>query len=172
VGYSYGLRNETSYSEAVAIVDLIGLLPDDNPNMPHSVVKTCKKGDLASPYVVQANPNWKVVAHTSVVYEGGDAKAAASSTASGGSRAKPSDGSHAPAGGDGEGSGGGEVPGGGSGGQKTGTGSAAAPSSPSGGSSQGTSAGKGFNSLGIIKLALPLWAAIWMGSVIAMSAGI
>lgn len=49
---------------------LIGILPDDNPDMPHSVVLGCKAESPDGPYAITANPNWKVVGRKSVVYEG------------------------------------------------------------------------------------------------------
>jgi hypothetical protein len=46
------------------------VLPDDNPDMPHSVVEGCTPPKIPQPYVVKANPNWLVVGSTSVLYEG------------------------------------------------------------------------------------------------------
>ncbi|KAK4443150.1 hypothetical protein QBC34DRAFT_430957 [Podospora aff. communis PSN243] len=77
----------------LGFLDIIDLLPDDNAEVPHAVAKKCKYGGIHSPYVVAPNPNWKVVAHTSVVYEGSEADAAKPATkASGGSQPnKPTD---------------------------------------------------------------------------------
>lgn len=132
---------------------MIDLLPDDNPELPHSVAKKCKPGSIASPAVAKAEANWKVVAHTSVRYEGGNAKAVSSPT---GSSPKPSGGSV----------------GGGKGGQSGGSGPVAAPGSVSGNgpdSPGSTKGGKGPSSSGSIKAAWPLWAVVSIGSAVVLS---
>ena len=87
LGWGYSYNEETRHGEAEAIIDIIDLLPDDNPGMPHSVVKHCTMGALVAPYVIEANANWRVVAHTSVLYEGGDGSAKDGGAAKDGSAA-------------------------------------------------------------------------------------
>ncbi|KAK0616411.1 hypothetical protein B0T14DRAFT_497661 [Immersiella caudata] len=75
LGWAYSYDEETRHGEAEPIIDIIDLLPEDNPDMPHSAVKQCTMAEVVAPYVVEANANWRVVAHTSVLYEGGDGSA-------------------------------------------------------------------------------------------------
>jgi len=54
---------------------LIDVIPDDNPDMPHSVARACVPDLVPQPYAVEAIPNWKVVGSKSVTYEGTTATA-------------------------------------------------------------------------------------------------
>jgi hypothetical protein len=52
------------------MTELIEILPDDNPEMPHSVVLGCKPERPPGHYAITAFLGWKVVGIKSVVYEG------------------------------------------------------------------------------------------------------
>lgn len=69
-GFSFNDPSSSSRSAGTPFIDILDLLPDDIPEMPHSVAKRCKPGSAISPFVAKADPNWRVVAQTSVVYEG------------------------------------------------------------------------------------------------------
>lgn len=53
LGWGYSYNEETRHGEAEAIIDIIDLLPDDNPAMPHSVVKHCTMGALVAPTLLR-----------------------------------------------------------------------------------------------------------------------
>ncbi|KAK3903287.1 hypothetical protein C8A05DRAFT_32980 [Staphylotrichum tortipilum] len=72
LGWNHGFNEGSADSNPVGMDDLIDLLPDDNPSMPHSVVKSCSYENLVAPYVLKPESNWRVVARTSVIYEGND----------------------------------------------------------------------------------------------------
>ncbi|KAH8671537.1 hypothetical protein BX600DRAFT_537958 [Xylariales sp. PMI_506] len=69
-GYTYlGSNNKTQST----IPDLLEVLPDDDPNMPHSVVQNCSWIKMVPlPYVVSIDPNWRVIGSTSTIHEGAD----------------------------------------------------------------------------------------------------
>ena len=72
LGWGYSFSESTSWSLYISVLEVIDLIPDDNINMPHSVVTGCKlPSTIPQPYAVSFNPNWRVIASTSVVYEGG-----------------------------------------------------------------------------------------------------
>ncbi|KAK0627903.1 hypothetical protein B0T14DRAFT_563668 [Immersiella caudata] len=70
LGWSYSYLETSNYTSLYNIQELIDVIPDDNPNMPHSVVKACVPDLVPQPYAIEANPNWKVVGSKSVRYEG------------------------------------------------------------------------------------------------------
>ena len=70
LGWSWTYLDTTNNTSPANITRLIGILPDDNPDMPHSVVLGCKAENPRQPYAITVNPNWKVVGLKSVVYEG------------------------------------------------------------------------------------------------------
>ena len=69
LGWSYSYLESSNHTAAKIIHELIDVLPDDNPDMPHSVVKACRTPGYVSPYVMTAIPNWKVVGQKSIIYE-------------------------------------------------------------------------------------------------------
>lgn len=70
LGWSYSYLETSNHTYTAVIKELIDVLPDDNPDMPHAVVKACRPELVPQPYVLVANPNWKVVGFKSVIYEG------------------------------------------------------------------------------------------------------
>jgi hypothetical protein len=70
LGWSYSYLETTDFMFLNDMKQLIDIIPDNNPEMPHSVVKGCIPDLLPAPYAVIANPNWKVVGSKSVSYEG------------------------------------------------------------------------------------------------------
>ncbi|KAK1757961.1 hypothetical protein QBC47DRAFT_398861 [Echria macrotheca] len=72
LGWGYSFMETSNWTSDNPIKDLIDVLPDDNPDMPHSIVKGCQPDNPPQPYVITYNPNWRVVGSTSIVYEGGE----------------------------------------------------------------------------------------------------
>jgi len=70
LGWSYSYLETSNQTRTYNIKELIDVIPDDNPDMPHSVVKGCNPQTPPQPYAITANPNWKVVGSKSVIYEG------------------------------------------------------------------------------------------------------
>jgi len=70
LGWSYSYLETSNHTRTYNIKELIDVIPDDNPDMPHSVVKGCNPQTPPQPYAITANPNWKVVGSKSVIYEG------------------------------------------------------------------------------------------------------
>lgn len=171
LGWSHswsGGKDGNSVIARTHILSLIDLLPDDNPEMPHSVAKKCKAAPFGSPAVAVALPNWKVVAHTSVVYEGGGKAQGTALTGTKGGSAKTSDGLGTAAKGSSS-----------TGVAQVGGGKAtASPKSPGGGNSSqrsgGSPTGRPNDSSGNknVKAAWPLWAVVSMGALVALSAGL
>ena len=128
--------------------------------MPHEVVKVCKAGSIAAPYILSADSNWRVVAQTSVVYEGDD-RVTESPTSTGSSshssKGRTLDGTASP----------------GLGTQSTGgAGQKAGPPNDPVATGQRVIHGPVYGSAGRIKATGPLWAVLLMGSILAVSAGI
>jgi hypothetical protein len=124
---------------------------------------------IHSPYVVAPNPNWKVVAHTSVVCEGNKANAVKPATrSSGGDQPNPVDGSRVKNPDDtsagAKGNSGGQ--------QEGGRGQEPAPAGSGGGSTQGGSSGGPATSLGNKRILWPVWAVAAMASAAALPAGL
>ncbi|KAK0631546.1 hypothetical protein B0T14DRAFT_559335 [Immersiella caudata] len=78
LGWGYGEHYDTDGDGeasigvwgANAFLEANEVLPDDNPEFPHAVARTCKAGAYHLPNLFRADPDWKVVGQTSVVYEG------------------------------------------------------------------------------------------------------
>lgn len=147
-------------SHFYVIGDVIEVLPDDNPEMPHSVVKSCTSEGPPQPAAISANPNWRVVAHTSVIYESHAAGDAAPTATPSGKKAHPqssagapekdSTPSHSPVAGYGD--------------RKT----SAAAARTAGGSSSTQSVLRG--SVMNVRVVWPLLAAMWMSSALIAAA--
>lgn len=60
----------TNWTHTGAMDELINVLPDDVPDLPHDVVRGCEPEQPPQPYAIDYNPNWRVVGSTMVVYEG------------------------------------------------------------------------------------------------------
>lgn len=69
LGWSWTYKGTTNHTRTFNMKELINVLPDDNPDMPHSVVLGCQPEIPPQPYVLAANPYWKVVGRKSVAYE-------------------------------------------------------------------------------------------------------
>ncbi|KAK5653206.1 hypothetical protein OQA88_9104 [Cercophora sp. LCS_1] len=76
LGWSFSYLGSSKLVGSYVIHQLVDLIPDDNPDMPHSVVKACKTPDYVSPAAVTAVPNWKVIGVKSISYEGSSPTAA------------------------------------------------------------------------------------------------
>ena len=89
LGWGYSFMEDAKLSGYLNIGDVIDVLPDDNKEMPHSVVKSCTSTVPVQPAAVSPNSNWRVVAQTSVVYEGDEEEAGATGGTTGGGGAEP-----------------------------------------------------------------------------------
>ena len=89
LGWGYSFMEDAELSTYLNIGDVIDLLPDDNEEMPHSVVKSCTSKVPVQPAAVSPNSNWRVVAQTSVVYEGDEEEAGTTGGTTGGVGAEP-----------------------------------------------------------------------------------
>lgn len=63
---------ETRRGLMMGITEVLELLPDDDPELPHSVVRGCEVGNLPQPYAVKAQEGWRVVGVEETVLEGGE----------------------------------------------------------------------------------------------------
>ncbi len=156
LGWNHGFNEGSANSNPVGMDDLIDLFPDDNPSMPHSVVKSCSSKNLPAPYVLKPEPNWRVVASTSVIYEGvnsGKGTTSVASTTSTGGRGGTTAVDTA-------------TPASGTAGRTTGSASVPTGTSTTAGSPT-TSASMGSRTRG--RIAWPGWAALWMGCIVVVT---
>lgn len=70
LGWSWTYLGTTNHTRTFNMKEMINVLPDDNPDMPHSVVLGCQPQIPPQPYMLTANPYWKVVGRKSIAYEG------------------------------------------------------------------------------------------------------
>lgn len=76
---------ETRRGLMMGIAEVLELFPDDDPELPHAVVRGCKVGNLPQPYAVKAQEEWRVVGVEETVLEGGTGTAGSGAeTGSGG----------------------------------------------------------------------------------------
>lgn len=57
---------------AMGITEVLELFPDDDPELPHAVVRGCRGENLPQPYAVKAEEGWRVVGVEETVLEGGE----------------------------------------------------------------------------------------------------
>lgn len=56
LGWGYSYLESSNLTTTEPIKGLIDVIPDDNPNMPHEVVKSCKPENPPQPYVITPTP--------------------------------------------------------------------------------------------------------------------